>query len=77
VSSPARTRRRHQLRHILHCSDCLSTTAVEAGRVQVRHDPSCPAYRATGGGQPYREIVVIGQDLRATVAARYPLGGQS
>lgn len=60
MSSPTRSRRRRELRRRAQCPDCNSDVRIvrdgPCPQVEVRHDETCPTWRAANAGRPYREI---------------------
>lgn len=61
MSSPARTRRRRQLRALAACPDCNSDVRIVSDlpnlpHAEVLHDDTCPWYRANGNGQQFRAV---------------------
>lgn len=64
MSSPSRTLRRRALRAAARCPDCRSevrSAGTGAGGIElfeVRHDDTCPWWRAHGA-QPFKQVKLV------------------
>lgn len=67
MSSPARSRRRRQLRALSACPDCSADVRVisddaQLPRVRVAHDATCPTFQRANGGVRYTQFRLLEVD---------------
>lgn len=60
MSRPQSAQTRRTRRRSRACPDCRpDVVRRSATHLEVRHDLSCPTFRATSGGRPFRQLLLV------------------